>query len=78
MHLSLCRIETVAAGGGSIIDFQRWQVLVGPTKCRADPGPACYGKGGPYDHRFKFVVESSGRRSDESTNIQKHAMIRFE
>lgn len=40
-------IETVAAGGGSICTFTGSQMLVGPESAGADPGPACYGNGGP-------------------------------
>lgn len=40
-------IETVAAGGGSIVDFEDGRFKVGPSSAGADPGPACYGKGGP-------------------------------
>jgi 5-oxoprolinase (ATP-hydrolysing) len=40
-------IETVAAGGGSICTFDGVQLRVGPESAGADPGPACYGRGGP-------------------------------
>src|SRR5207244_4084015 len=40
-------IETVAAGGGSICDFDGVKLVVGPQSAGADPGPACYGRGGP-------------------------------
>ncbi len=40
-------IETVAAGGGSICRFSRGRLTVGPESAGADPGPACYGAGGP-------------------------------
>lgn len=40
-------IETVAAGGGSICRFDGRQLKVGPQSAGADPGPACYGAGGP-------------------------------
>jgi len=40
-------IETVAAGGGSICSFDGQRLLVGPESAGADPGPVCYGKGGP-------------------------------
>ncbi|MCB1050464.1 MAG: hydantoinase B/oxoprolinase family protein, partial [Acidobacteria bacterium] len=40
-------IETVAAGGGSICDFQFDQLDVGTASAGALPGPACYGAGGP-------------------------------
>lgn len=40
-------IETVAAGGGSICEFDGVKLVVGPASAGADPGPACYGRGGP-------------------------------
>ena len=40
-------IETVAAGGGSICDFDGVKLTVGPDSAGARPGPACYGAGGP-------------------------------
>ncbi|MFT7644314.1 MAG: 5-oxoprolinase (ATP-hydrolyzing), partial [Pirellulaceae bacterium] len=40
-------IETVAAGGGSICDFDGVKLTVGPASAGAEPGPACYGRGGP-------------------------------
>ena len=40
-------IETIGAGGGSIAWVDRGGVLaVGPKSAGADPGPACYGRGG--------------------------------
>jgi 5-oxoprolinase (ATP-hydrolysing) len=40
-------IETVAAGGGSICDFDGYKLTVGPESASAYPGPACYGNNGP-------------------------------
>jgi N-methylhydantoinase A len=40
-------IETIGAGGGSIASVRLGGVLkVGPQSAGADPGPACYGRGG--------------------------------
>ena len=40
-------IHTIGAGGGSIAWLDRGGALqVGPDSAGADPGPACYGKGG--------------------------------
>ena len=42
-------IHTLGAGGGSIASVDPAGVLrVGPDSAGADPGPACYGKGGVY------------------------------
>ncbi len=40
-------VETVAAGGGSILAFDGLRARVGPSSAGADPGPAAYGRGGP-------------------------------
>ncbi|WP_086607144.1 hydantoinase B/oxoprolinase family protein [Erythrobacter donghaensis] len=43
----MMQIHTVAAGGGSICRFDGARFRVGPESAGADPGPACYRKGGP-------------------------------
>lgn len=40
-------INTVAAGGGSILTYRNGIFHVGPESAGAHPGPACYRKGGP-------------------------------
>ena len=40
-------INTVAAGGGSILHFDGARFRVGPDSAGANPGPACYRRGGP-------------------------------
>lgn len=40
-------INTVAAGGGSILKWEAGIFKVGPESASAHPGPACYRKGGP-------------------------------
>lgn len=40
-------IHTVAAGGGSILRYDGTRLRVGPESAGANPGPACYGRGGP-------------------------------
>ncbi|ESK84969.1 5-oxoprolinase [Moniliophthora roreri MCA 2997] len=39
-------INTVAAGGGSCLSFRNGLFNVGPESAGAEPGPACYRKGG--------------------------------
>ncbi|HKD38373.1 MAG TPA: hydantoinase/oxoprolinase family protein, partial [Pirellulales bacterium] len=73
-------IETVAAGGGSICGFDGVKLVVGPDSAGADPGPACYGRGGPLavtdlnfflgrilPERFPFPLDRNAveRRLDE-------------
>ncbi|KAL4882942.1 Hydantoinase B/oxoprolinase-domain-containing protein [Aspergillus karnatakaensis] len=40
-------INTVAAGGGSILFWRNGLFVVGPESASSHPGPACYRKGGP-------------------------------
>ena len=74
------RIETVAAGGGSICSIDAGVLKVGPESAGAFPGPACYGAGGPLTvtdvnlllgrldgERFEIPIEpaAAARRADE-------------
>ncbi|SDX75149.1 hydantoinase B/oxoprolinase family protein [Roseicitreum antarcticum] len=43
----MMRIHTVAAGGGSILHADTGRFRVGPDSAGANPGPACYRRGGP-------------------------------
>ncbi|MGE0420276.1 MAG: hydantoinase B/oxoprolinase family protein, partial [Acetobacteraceae bacterium] len=47
MRAPMMAINTVAAGGGSILHFDGARMRVGPDSAGADPGPACYRRGGP-------------------------------
>ncbi|MCZ6859974.1 MAG: hydantoinase/oxoprolinase family protein [Alphaproteobacteria bacterium] len=47
VRLPMVDIHSVGAGGGSIAWFDRDELLkVGPSSAGADPGPACYDRGG--------------------------------
>jgi len=71
-------IHTVAAGGGSIIDFDGSRYRVGPASAGAYPGPASYGNGGPLtitDCNVKvgklqpqFFPKVFGKNGDEPLN----------
>jgi len=47
MRAPMMQIHTVAAGGGSICQFDGARYRVGPESAGADPGPACYRRDGP-------------------------------
>ena len=47
MRAPMLEIHTVAAGGGSVLDFDGSRFLVGPKSAGANPGPAAYRRGGP-------------------------------
>jgi N-methylhydantoinase A len=44
--MSVVNIHTIGAGGGSIAYAEAGGLRVGPESAGADPGPACYGRGG--------------------------------
>jgi len=47
LRAPMMAIHTVAAGGGSVCRFDGARFRVGPESAGADPGPACYRRGGP-------------------------------
>jgi 5-oxoprolinase (ATP-hydrolysing) len=47
IHSPRLMIHTIAAGGGSILNFDGQRYTVGPHSAGANPGPACYGREGP-------------------------------
>jgi 5-oxoprolinase (ATP-hydrolysing) len=81
-------IHTVAAGGGSICTVDaEGRLAVGPASAGADPGPACYGRGGPLTvtdvnlllgrvdlGRFGVPVDAAAARAAaEALNGRRHA-----
>ncbi|TRD12798.1 5-oxoprolinase [Erythrobacter insulae] len=47
MRVPMLHIHTVAAGGGSVLRHEDGRFRVGPQSAGANPGPACYRRGGP-------------------------------
>ena len=47
MRAPMLMVHTVAAGGGSVLHADPGRFRVGPDSAGADPGPACYRRGGP-------------------------------
>ncbi len=47
MRAPMMHIHTVAAGGGSVLQFDGSRLRVGPQSAGANPGPTCYRHGGP-------------------------------
>ena len=84
MRAPMMSIHTIAAGGGSILHFDGQRYRVGPDSAGANPGPACYRRGGPLtvtdcnvmlgkiqrDH-FPHVF---GRRGDEPLDVDVVAL----
>src|SRR5206468_7358013 len=46
VHVPSIKIVTIGAGGGSIAWTDGYRLQVGPQSAGAEPGPACYGRGG--------------------------------
>ena len=47
MRAPMMSVHTVAAGGGSLLQFDGARLRVGPQSAGANPGPASYRRGGP-------------------------------
>lgn len=47
IHTPQLNVNTIAAGGGSILTWRDGLMSVGPESASSNPGPACYRKGGP-------------------------------
>ncbi len=87
MRAPMMAIHTVAAGGGSICSFDGGRYRVGPESAGADPGPACYRRGGPLcvtdcnvllgRLRPEFFPQVFGPRQDEPLDARAVAE-RFE
>lgn len=60
-------IYTIAAGGGSICSYKNGLPQVGPESAGADPGPACYGQGGPLS--MSDINLLAGHLVEDSLNI---------
>ncbi len=80
MRAPMMRIHTVAAGGGSILSFRDGRFQVGPDSAGADPGPACYRRGGPLavtdanvmvgKLRSEFFPAIFGQRQDQPLDAE--------
>lgn len=46
LRQAMVAVESIGAGGGSIARLDHGALTVGPGSAGADPGPACYGRGG--------------------------------
>jgi N-methylhydantoinase A len=46
VHIPSIKMVTIGAGGGSIAWTDGYRLQVGPQSAGAEPGPACYGRGG--------------------------------
>jgi N-methylhydantoinase A len=46
VNLPMVDVHSIGAGGGSVAHLRGGALTVGPESMGADPGPACYGRGG--------------------------------
>ena len=78
LQVPMLDIHTVAAGGGSILFAEEGRLRVGPESAVADPGPACYRRGGPltvtdanlYLNRIKGFPKIFGPNNDKGLDIE--------
>jgi 5-oxoprolinase (ATP-hydrolysing) len=80
LRAPMLSIHTVAAGGGSLLCFDGSRYRVGPDSAGANPGPACYRRGGPLTVTDANVMlgrirpecfpKVFGSRGDESLDAQ--------
>ncbi|MEQ9562919.1 MAG: hydantoinase B/oxoprolinase family protein, partial [Woeseiaceae bacterium] len=47
LRAPMMKIHTIAAGGGSVLEYRDQRFQVGPHSAGANPGPAAYRRGGP-------------------------------
>ncbi len=76
----MMQINTVAAGGGSILSYKDGRFQVGPESAGAIPGPASYGRGGPLTVTDcnvllgklnpEFFPKVFGKTSDQPLNFE--------
>ncbi len=76
----MMQINTVAAGGGSILSYKDGRFQVGPESAGAIPGPASYGRGGPLTVTDcnvllgklnpDFFPKVFGKTGDQSLNLE--------
>jgi 5-oxoprolinase (ATP-hydrolysing) len=92
MRAPMMAINTVAAGGGSILHFDGARFRVGPDSAGAVPGPACYRRGGPLTvtdanlmvgkiqpHHFPAIFGAHGDQPlDAAIVAQKFAVLAAE
>jgi 5-oxoprolinase (ATP-hydrolysing) len=80
MRAPMLSIHTIAAGGGSILHFDGQRYRVGPDSAGADPGPACYRRGGPLTVtdcnvmlgkiRPEYFPKVFGPKGDQSLDVE--------
>ncbi len=89
MRVPVLAINTIAAGGGSILFFDGSSYRVGPQSAGSNPGPACYRHGGPlavtdanvmlgkiHPQYFPYVFGTDGNLPlDQEIVIQKFTQL---
>jgi 5-oxoprolinase (ATP-hydrolysing) len=89
MRVPVLSINTIAAGGGSILFFDGSSYRVGPKSAGSNPGPACYRRGGPltvtdanvmlgkiHPQYFPFVFGSDGNLPlDKNVVLEKFQQL---
>ena len=76
LRAPLMQIHTVAAGGGSICQFDGVRLRVGPESAGANPGPASYRRGGPRQSPIAMCCLDEFSRTSFPQCLAKRAMRR--
>jgi 5-oxoprolinase (ATP-hydrolysing) len=84
LRAPMMKIHTIAAGGGSILEYRDQRFQVGPHSAGANPGPAAYRRGGPLTvtdanvllgripvSHFPKVFGKSGVEALDQDNVQR-------
>src|SRR3569833_2824748 len=78
MRAPMMLIHTVAAGGGSILHYDGSRFRVGPDSAGANPGPACYRRGGPLAIADANMTEASKMISvQRGYDVTRYALNAF-
>ncbi len=77
VNLPMLAVHSIGAGGGSLVSHGAAGLQVGPASAGADPGPACYGRGGTRptltDAAVILGYLQASEDSDASVAIRKDA-----
>lgn len=73
-------VESIGAGGGSIVRLLDGSLRIGPDSAGAEPGPACYSRGGALPTITDAVAIlgyfGSGEASERPISIDRNAALR--
>ena len=85
ISVPMLSINTIAAGGGSVLKEDAGRLQVGPESAGANPGPACYGRNGPLTITDSNLItgrinpslfpKSFGQKSKSRISLKKSKLL---